>query len=200
MREAEVTIIAAAKKHGKSTLAEQMIRQHPFKNALIFKEGINLADKAFIKYPQITDLSKYKGGKKVVDGGYIDYYTFLRLVNKHFKDGLLLLDDIVEYEPNDLSPQLRPILVNNRKMGLEVILLYQAVGDVPKRMWRYVSNCIMGYTIENLEDAVYKLPNKGVEFFKARERIIRVHDRCKCGQENACKCGNRYYKEVIKLS
>lgn len=197
-RQAQVTLFVAAKKHGKSTLAELMVRNHYYPNALIYKEGVNVYDEAFKKYPVIEDIYSYKGGKVVVNGGFIRYKNFLKLVNDKFRNGVLMLDDIAEYERNDISDELWPILVNNRKLGIEVVLLYQGLTDVPIRMFKYVNTVILGYTNDGFEYKLNKFPDRGGPFRIAAEKVKAIHNQCTC--KDPCRCGKRYYREIIKLS
>jgi len=188
-RWAETTILAAAKRTGKSTVAEKIIANSSLSNALIYKMGVNVYDEAFKKYKVIEDLYKYKGGKVIVNGGHIEYRTFLDLCYKQYRNGILLIDDCGVFENNVPTPELRAILTDNRKLGIEVILVYHGLSKVPIEMFTFANNIILGVTTDNFMYKLNKLPDIEDQLLAAKARIDR-----------AAEAGNRYYKEWIKLS
>lgn len=187
----EVTLLVAAKKHGKSTTAEWFVRNNSQPNGLIYKEGINLYDEAFYgKYPVVDDIYSYRGGKVIVNGGNIEYRPFLDLVYNKYRNGSLVIDDAGIYESDVVTPELKRILIDSRKLGLDVLLMFHCLSDVPIKMFPYVNNIILGHTTGNFRHKVKKLPNNGQELIEMQQRIAY----------QALQKGNKFYREFYKLS
>lgn len=188
-RQAEVGIICAAKRHGKSTIAEKLIAKNSFPNALIYKEGVNVYDEAFKKYKVLEDIHKYEGGKVIVNGGYIDYRVFMGMCYDYFRNGVLLIDDAASYESDVITPEIKRICIDSRKLGIDLVLIYHGFSDVPIKFFPYINWIILGHTTDNFEYKAKKLPGGGAELLEAKKRITAEVQK-----------GNRYYKEFIRLS
>ena len=194
----EATALISAKRTGKSTTAEEIVRRSSLPNALIFKEGINLYDEAFKGYPTVEDIYSYKGGKVLVDGGRIPYRKLLAMCYTSYRNGLLLIDDAAQYEKDVITPELRRLLIDNRKLGIEILLVYHGITQVPIEVFPYLNNIILGHTTDNFEYKINKLPNIADDLRAAKEAITETLKYCKC--QGICKCGRRYTKKLIVLS
>ena len=95
-REPSIGLFVGARGHGKSTKLAAYLEKHRYKNAIVFKEGVNVHDKAFESWPKIS-LDQYKGGRVIVDGGTIEaknpYIHFIQTVHKKFTRGVIVIDD-----------------------------------------------------------------------------------------------------------
>ncbi|HTN47172.1 MAG TPA: hypothetical protein VL098_12560 [Flavipsychrobacter sp.] len=195
--ERQVFMVTAAKRHGKSTTVRS-IAEAMDKNILVYKQGSKINDPAFIGYP-VMPLSKYTGGKAIIDGGRIEYEDFLRQVYKYFRNGVVVIDDAAHYETNDPSKPLKRILIDCRSLGIDVIMVFHSLEDTPVRLFGYTDLLILGYCGGNFEYKLRKLP-EGTEITEASRDIKAIVRACRCESQKPCKCGRRYVRRVIKLT
>lgn len=196
--ERQVFMVTAAKRHGKSSVVRKLIEAIPGDNILVYKGGVNVYDKAFEGY-HVVPIRQYKGGRAIISEDDVAYKPFLKLVNKHFRNGVLVIDDASMYEVNDVSNEIRPLLINCRRLGVDVFLVYHSLADTPIRMFNYTDVLVLGRTGGNFKYKLNKLP-AGEEITAKSARINRIVASCICDAQKPCKCGKRYYREVIKLS
>lgn len=195
-REPAIFLYVGARGHGKSTRLEKFLSDNHYRNAIVFKEGHNVQDKAFISkgWPVIS-LEQYKGGKVIVDAGLMPldkgeqpYTKFLHTVHARFARGIVAIDDASRYEFNDISVDLRPLLTDCRRMFVDLVFVYHGLEDVPIRLFTYVNYIVLFHTNGN---PTYKL-NKIPRF----DEIVR--ERAKLAARAAK--GDKYGCSIIKLS
>lgn len=196
--ERQVFMVTAAKRHGKSTTVRRLAESMPGDNILVFKEGVNLYDPAFEGYP-ITPIEQYTGGKAIIDGGETDYLDFLTLCHDHYRNGVLIIDDTSMYEDNILSKPLKKLLVNCRRLGMDVILVFHSLEDTPIKIYSYTDMLILGYCAGNFEYKLRKLPAKD-EIIHATNQLRQIVKSCRCESQKPCKCGKRYTRRIVKLT
>lgn len=186
-RNPTVSLAVGAKGYGKSTLIAKLIKNSHHRNALIYKIGLNAADPAFKDFKEVS-FFKYKGGKVIINAAEIEYKDFLEAILAKFRNGILLIDDASFYEMDTLSPQLKKIMLMCRHLGIDVIMVYHGLSDLPIKQLPYTNQIILFHTTDNAGYKAKKLPGmEGLE--QAKNRIARQ-----------VAAGNKYYFEVIKLS
>lgn len=175
--------------HGKSTSVVKLLAKSPFPNRLVFKEGVNVTDPAFRGW-KVVPFEKFAGGNAIIDGGEIDYRQFIKLCTTKLFNATLVIDDAGIYESNDISPELKKLLINCRRQKVDVILVFHGLSDMPIRLWSYLNWVVLHHTTDNFKYKASKVPN-GEMLLAAQKRIAA----------QVIKGGkHKYTVEQIKLS
>ncbi len=197
MRERQVNIIVAAPGYGKSSLMAEIIKRfYKRENVLLFKKFMNINDPAFSFIPEKPFASYISGSAKFADNDATmlgkkpkeKYRFFLQAVLKSYRNGLLIVDDAGSYERYTTSDELNELVMMRRHMGVDVFYLFHSMSFLPIEMLPYTNNVIIGHTTDNFAYKAAKLPEME-KLIEAKERIAQK-----------VASGNKYYKEVIKLS
>lgn len=170
-----------------------MIDESPYRNAIVYKEQLNVDDKAFIHLPLVA-FDKYRGGKVRMTSMDVEYLPLLRWVLAgNFKNGALLIDDTSFYERNQISDELRRLLMMRRHLGVDVYLLYHGATAFPIDQYPYINMLVMFHSTDNFAYKGGKIP-MAKEIEAARDRVSRRFMAAAHGTPE------KYRPEIIKLS
>lgn len=187
---ARCNLVAGAPGYGKSTFGQRYIdtAKH-FPNALVYLEDIDCygKDVPFAKFPLIQ-LKDYKGGRVRINSSDIEYPAFMKLVDKYYRNGILLIDEGGLYEKHTISDHLMPVLKKRRKVNVDVTLNYHGVRELPLASFKYINNLVLFFQTEEFAKRA-DVPRMA-DILAARDRIFN----------EVMKKGNKYYHEVIKFS
>ena len=190
---------------GKSSLADKLICEiTAFKNAIVYITEndllrSNTKGQAFhrIAYLPAKDLGKYTGGKIKLSNNEIEVEQLLSLVNKSYRNGILVIDEAALYNlcwknPNNNRvepiPAFKEILQQRRKINVEVILMYHEISLIPVQLFAFITHLVLFYQTGAIRNSA-SIPSYRVKQINEMiERITRIHDS-----------GNRYYYEVLKI-
>lgn len=186
-RQRQFNLVVGAPGHGKSTfIAKRMIAASPDKNAIIYKEELNIDDAAFSMFAR-AKFKEYKGGKVKMSSFDVDYKTFMKEVYAHFRNGHIVIDDGTLYERDMVTKELSDLATMRRHLGVDITVAYHGMTYLPIQQFPLVNNIILFHTTDSLYKG-RRLP--GVELIQAaKDRIAAQVAK-----------GNKYYHEVIKLS
>lgn len=188
-REAQYNMIIGAPGYGKSTWTARHLQNSPRKNVLVYKTDLNLHDKAFADYKVLDKLSDYKGGLAKISDLSIQYIPFLEAITKNFRNGALVVDDAAYYEGHNTSPQFFELMRMKRHLGIDLYYIYHGLSDAPINHFRYVNHIVLFHTSDNPRYKATRLPDGGVNFFAAQERLKRM-----------VAAGHKYQPIIIKLA
>lgn len=179
--------MAGAPGHGKSTLMAKIVKESPDRDALIYKEELDIDDAAYKAFPR-ADIWKYKGGKVKISSFDIKYDDFLALVEKGFRNGILVIDEGRLYEMNELSERMTRLAALRRKLGIDIYILFHGITQIPIRSFSYINNVILFNTADNFKYKSGKVPE--IEpLMKAKDEIRKE-----------VMAGNKYAARVIKIT
>ncbi|HTN45420.1 MAG TPA: hypothetical protein VL098_03675 [Flavipsychrobacter sp.] len=81
----------------------------------------------FSKANPVIPLSKYTGGKAIIDGGRTEYEYFLSQVYPHYRNGIPVIEDAAHCESNNPGKPLKRILIDCRHLGIDVIMGFHSL-------------------------------------------------------------------------
>ena len=91
-------------------------------------------------------------------------------ITNHFKNGLMVLEDINRYILSNLKVDIIGLLVGLRHIGTDLIIHYQALKPLPPRIWQNVNYIRWHKQTVNID--VYKKNIPNYELFKIAENIV----------------------------
>lgn len=185
-RDRQFNLVVGFRGHGKSMFVSNIVRNSSQKNALIYCEYAGLDSEAWAPFP-LVDFYKYGGGKKKVCAQDIDYRTFLRLVEKHFRNGIVVIDEGRMHEKWQLTDEMITLVGNCRKTGIDIYICYHSMSGLPIEQFDHVNNLILFHTTSNFTRKGGSIPEMAA--LQAAQRRIR----------SQVFAGNKYYAEVIPL-
>jgi GTPase SAR1 family protein len=157
MREAAVNLVVGAKGYGKSTWLKNHLAKHPKRNQLVYKNAGRISDPAFSSFPLVPFYS-YRGGRAKISDFDVEYREFIDQVYKHFKNGVVVVDDASFYEQDNITPELKRLIVMNRGPAIDVYLVFHGLSDVPIKLFSYINNIILFHTTDSFTYKKSKIP------------------------------------------
>lgn len=187
---AQLNIVCGTNGTGKSTRMDEIIKVSPFDNAIVYVESIDLYGKPFAGLPTVL-MSKYRGGKVTIDADTIKFPHFIDAIVKHYRNGLLIIDEAGMYklmDGDDFIPAVKELFKQRRKFNIEIYLVYHGVSEIPVRVIKWCTNFILFHQTDEFKHKGGVIPR--IEELKAMQLRIR---------EQYFK-GNKYYCEYLQLS
>lgn len=162
-RERGAWFVVGATGHGKSTyLAKRANSLNA--NALVYKRGVHLPDKAF-PLPVIRSLSEYRGGKVIVHGDYVPYMDLLHAIQDSHREGSknpykgsVVIDDARTYERDRPSVEMEDLLTNKRHYTIDIFYVYHGLSILPIEAIANLTGIMLFHTADNASYKARKLP------------------------------------------
>lgn len=189
VREAQYNMVIGAPGYGKSTWTAKLLKAGVRKNIIVYKTDLNINDAAFKDFKEIQKLSEYKGGLAKISDLSVPYKDFLNAITANFANGTIVVDDAANYESHNTTDEFYKLLRMRRHMGIDMYYIYHGLSDAPINHFRYVNNIVLFHTSDNPKYKATKLPDGGIKFFEAQERLKRM-----------VAAGHKYQPIVIKLA
>lgn len=190
-RDAQVTIIMGKNGTGKSTFAENIIKQLGGKAAVVTMNG---EPKIWRPYP-VIDASKkedweYTGIRQLYFMQH-EKDTF-KYIHRYFRDGILILDDCRGYITSNLDNQeyLKRLLIDFRHKMMDIYFVLHSPGQVPRQVWTFYSNVWVGATDALLPKSI------GID---SGERITIAQKRVNERYRMALKKGDGSHYGIFEL-
>ncbi len=185
-RDRQFNLVVGFRGHGKSYYVSKIIRKSSQQNALIYVEDVDIDTPAWAPFP-LVDFYSYKGGKVKICAQDLEYDVFLRMVRKHYRNGILVIDEGRLHENYKLSKGMIDLVSTCRKIGVDIYINYHGMSGLPIEQFHYVNNIILFHTTDNFRRKNNSIPE--MKALEAAQRRIRAQ----------VFKGNKYYAEVIPL-
>lgn len=188
-------IVCGQRGTGKSTWVKNILKTSPLKNQLIMVTQREIDERTFYPIP-VVHPKDYRGGQALIRTTDIDIYKFFENIEKNFTNGIIVIDEAARYtlicknksngqfEP---IPPLKNILMDQRKMNIDMYFLYHSVKQVPTSIVQWLNNFILFYQLAPFQYRGAVIPAMD-ELKAAKERVERQY-----------KKGNHFYWECVKL-
>lgn len=167
----QLNLCAGAPGYGKSTFIANIVKASPDPNALIYIEEVDIESDAWADFP-LVDFYKYKGGKCKVSAETIKYDEFLKQCAKHFRNGIVVIDEGGLYERGKLSLEMIRLMATRRKIFVNIFIIYHGVSAMPINQFMYVNNIILFHTADSFAHKKQWVPRMD-ELLRAKEEITR---------------------------
>lgn len=184
MRIAKCIVILGYNGTGKTTLVKKMITNELKKD----KARILVVTADDIEFPTIPmvhpkfpwRVGSYVGVRKII---YQD--GLLEIIQKNFRNGLLIFDDCRAYLGPTVEIDLHNLLIRRRQKEIDIVAVGHGFTEVPPKFFTFASEYILFKTVDN----IYR-----------RKNVIRNFDIMKEAQErvNSKAEGDPHYYEIIE--
>jgi hypothetical protein len=129
-------IIVGRKATGKSTLAcgyaEAYAKAHPEKKVLVI--DVNGAP-AYKHIPELTEAQFPRWRKGLYRFYLSDHARMFDLIEKHFRNGLIVFEDCTKYIPANPNQQIKAILVDHRMWNADLFFTFHSFKRIPNFFW-----------------------------------------------------------------
>lgn len=178
-------IVVGRKGTGKSTYLNNLAEQYAKstgRRVLIY--DVN-GSPAYSKHQKLSKAQfKYwcenglKGIKRFYLGDENDREAFT-IIRNYFKDGLLIMEDCTKYINANPQPYVKPLLVDNRMWGADIIYTFHSIKRVPPFFWEMSSYLTIFKTNEVLRENDRKWEDRIVNWegvYAARQKVLKNKD------------------------
>jgi hypothetical protein len=169
-------VIVGRKGTGKSTFlnerAKAYYKAHPDKKVLII--DVN-GSPAYKEHPEL-DHTKFARWNKGVYRFYdSDHKKMFDYICKHFKNGLIILEDCTKYIPANPGGQVKALLVDHRMWNADLIFTFHSFKRIPLFFWEMVSYVTILKTQEDFENSRNKVNIPNYEAVAAARKKVIAH-------------------------
>lgn len=192
-RDAQVTIVMGRNGTGKSTLVKTIVDALGGRILVVTMNGM---PEIWRPYP-VIDASKakaweWKSGIRQVHYLQHEKETF-RHIHRHFRDGILILDDCRNYITSNLdnNEYLKHLLIDFRHKMMDVYFIVHSPGQVPKQVWTFYSNAIILAT-----DALFAKNSVNID---SGERIVAAQKEVNQEYSAAREKGDGSHYGIFRL-
>lgn len=176
LRQRRFNIVVGSPGSGKTTFTSNIVRQYK-QNVCFIKHLANIDDPALNFLTQKTRSNWRQGAHdeapvkfklaindiKIEDeetGEKISEYRYtLKWVKKHFRNGMLIVDDATIFERDRLTEEMNHLVSMRRHYGIDIWLIYHGLTLLPIEQFIFLNNLVLFNTNDNLKYKANKLPN-----------------------------------------
>lgn len=204
-RSAELLVVIGQKEIGKSTTTLNFLRKYvtvsPGRRVLIMDAQDEYGSHADIKTLPLNKISIFSVHPSIEMRRILPYNSkgaemtpdekaksVLHILH-HFKNGLLLLEDINNYIFDYMPGDVIGHILSQRHKGVDVILHYHSMGRIHKKIWPHINTIRMHKCEDSVIDNKDKFPDK-FEMFRLAEIIVN----------NQYSKGNIHFFLFLRLS
>lgn len=120
--------------------------------------------------------------------GLDDLVKVLGYILKHYRGGLLIIEDPNKYISDNLPSDLVGTICSARHVDLDIIMHYQGIGRIVPKLWQNMSWLRFHKNIESVDRHKQKYPDK-VELLKIAETLV----------DTQYAAGNKYFHLYVDL-
>ena len=188
-REPKLIVVVGKKGGGKTYKTERIIQQYvvgnpvkgvPPRRALILDvndeftnvKALNLTDVAKFSAHPIIEARRIRpfhpnGKKMTLD----DISQTLFYILEHYREGLLLIEDINKYIADTMPNDLVGAICTNRHIGVDIILHYQSIGRITTKVWQNLNVIRFHKITDSVGKHQHKYEDK-VEYLSLAEIMV----------------------------
>lgn len=196
MREPKTMIVVGQRGAGKSTWIAKFVKKY-HGNVIVYKHLINASDKAF-EFLTTKKISNLRQGNspdgfvkcKMIGQSEKDFDDFSKWVisAEGFRNGLLVVDDMVNFVRDRPKNAANTLLSGSRHLGCDLIMVYHGLAVIPIEIFNY-------------SDMVVLFNQKGNPAYKKTK--IAAYDSLMAGAElarsNYLRAATKYKPVIVNL-
>ena len=125
-------------------------------------------------------------GIKLVRVAELGEVESFELIDKYYKNGVILFDDCKQYIDNNYEKNkpLKSIVINHRHKAIDIIFIAHTPEEIPPRLWGYIKFAFIGVVNTSIQKNRIRVQEKD-KFFAAIEQARQeMKTRHKKGIEN----------------
>lgn len=163
-RNCELTLVIGMKGTGKTTFTKQNIIARIKKKALIV--DTYAGHPAYAEYPILPNESldklipKWKSNTFLI--AHSDPAQIFPTLNKSLTNCTLVLEDAKKYVTDSVGDELKRLIVDHKNKGIDVVLMFHSLSQVPKFIRMMYENIILFKTKDTASDIKSLYPTADV--------------------------------------
>jgi len=180
-RNPKIIVMIGGRGTGKTTLAKQILENHPSRRQLVVDTMDHPGWAHLDKRHELADLQRFKSGSLRIFGPMPR--ELIKAIRQHVKNSLIIFEDARKFTGNRISEDMEAILIDSKQRGNEILFMYHGYPLVPRSMGYYMDRLILLKT--NI------LPNNShKDRFGDIETVIQAAERVNAHP-------NRYHYETV---
>lgn len=173
-RDALCEMIVGAPGSGKTTLARKFMQREPVRTLVVVPDGSQFTELPWFDIRYWENLRNFRGAMRIMYGDEGQQRKILRQVSTHFRNGLLLLEDMRTEMPATTASVIRSIIGNRRHKAIDVIGSVHGFSGIPPAWIQYVSIWHIFRTTDNIfQRKRYFNPDHYAQLEKITQRVNR---------------------------